>query len=57
MIFTHIYLFLSITANIIALPQIEYMKKKLGGIDGNFLAWRQTGKKTHKSIKRPLKNI
>ncbi|MBN2441287.1 MAG: hypothetical protein JXJ04_08070 [Spirochaetales bacterium] len=34
------YLFLSVTENIMALPQKNYMEKQLGGVDGNFLAWR-----------------
>jgi hypothetical protein len=47
------YLFLSTSSNAIALPQIEYMKKKLGGVNGNFLSWKRTAKKTHKSVGRP----
>lgn len=34
------YLFLSVTDTVIAEPQKAYFEKQLGGVDGNFLAWR-----------------
>ena len=34
------YLFLCSSENIMAFPQKEYIEEQLGGVDGNFLAWR-----------------